>query len=99
MDIKINIEDLRRSIASADENSLVGEEFAALINHPNLTRKDLIEFLRLKLVVGEFASFRLHRLLGISIPSKGPFREQNSWYKILEDKQIKSTDFVHQGRE
>ena len=96
MDIHENIENLRKIIATADDNSVVGDEFARLINHPSLTWSDLIGCLRFKLLIDEYASFKLHEFLSIPIPSEGPTREQNEWYKTLKDKRIEPSDFVHQ---
>ena len=94
MNMNENIESLRKTFSNADGDSVLGDEFAKLIKHPELTWNDLIDLLRFKIVIGEYASFKLHDFLGVPISKDGPIREQEEWKRILRDKAINLSDYI-----
>jgi hypothetical protein len=96
MDINEKIEGLRKVFSSADEDSVLGDEFAKFIKHPQLTWNDLIGLLRFKVVIGEYASFKLHDFLDVHITEEGPIQDQKEWYKILKDKKIEPSELVQE---
>lgn len=92
-----NIENLRKFISDAKEDSVLGDEFVMFIKHPQLTWKDMIDLLKFKIVFGEYASFKLHDYLGVPFPKNGPIRNPKKWYKILEDRAIKPSDTIQES--